>query len=125
MTLQEFVNLTNVNIDYKEFDAINVVYMNSDVDKYEFCKMWCKMNANRVKAAKASKKAEEEENENKWELANLYWTLHYDLRYEEKRDKMFEDVVSKASLNRVKKAGIETNDYAISVLYDMAQYLGI
>ena len=38
-----------------------MVYMHSDVDKDEFCKMWCKMNVNRVKNAKVEKMMKEKD----------------------------------------------------------------
>lgn len=56
MTQQEFQERTQVSVNTTEFDAINMVYMNADVDKDVFCKMWCKMNASRVKAAKEQEK---------------------------------------------------------------------
>lgn len=56
MTQQEFFNRTGVEVGNYEFEAITEVYMNSDLDKDEFCKMWCKMNASRVKRAKLEKK---------------------------------------------------------------------
>ena len=62
MTKLEFINRTLVEVSEKEFDAINEVYMNSELDKDEFCKMWMKMNKTRVKNAKANimlKKREE------------------------------------------------------------------
>ena len=53
MTRQEFETRTLVmNVSDYEFDAIHAVYMASDLDKDEFCKMWCKMNASRVARAK-------------------------------------------------------------------------
>ena len=52
MTIQEFQSRTQVRVNAAEFESINNVYMNADVDKDVFCKMWCKMNASRVKAAK-------------------------------------------------------------------------
>ena len=51
MTQQEFFNRTGVEVSNKEFEAINEVYMNSDLDKDEFCKMWVKMNKTRVQNA--------------------------------------------------------------------------
>lgn len=53
MTKQEFTQRVKVEVSDIEYNAIEMVYMHSDVDKDEFCKMWCKMNANRVKNAKA------------------------------------------------------------------------
>ena len=55
MTQQEFTQRVNVEISNKEFEAINEVYMNSDLDKDEFCKMWVKMNKTRVQNAKVER----------------------------------------------------------------------
>ena len=55
MTQQEFTQRVNVEVSNKEFEAINEVYMNSDLDKDEFCKMWVKMNKTRVQNAKVDR----------------------------------------------------------------------
>ena len=55
MTQQEFTQRVNVEVSNKEFEAINEVYMNSDLDKDEFCKMWVKMNKTRVQNAKVER----------------------------------------------------------------------
>ena len=55
MTQQEFTQRVNVEVSKKEFEAINEVYMNSDLDKDEFCKMWVKMNKTRVQNAKVER----------------------------------------------------------------------
>jgi hypothetical protein len=55
MTQQEFTERVNVEVSNKEFEAINEVYMNSDLDKDEFCKMWVKMNKTRVQNAKVER----------------------------------------------------------------------
>ena len=63
MTQREFTQRTMVEVSAEEFNAINIVYMNSDLDKDEFCKVWCKMNKTRVQAAKeAHKQANERYN---------------------------------------------------------------
>ena len=72
MTQQEFTQRTNVEVSYNEFNAIHEVYMNSDLDKDEFCKMWVKMNKTRVEKAKAEAKAQEEEMAKMDYLYNLY-----------------------------------------------------
>ena len=51
MTKQEFEERVEMSVSDNEFDAINIVYMSSDVDKDEFCRLWCKMNYRRVKEA--------------------------------------------------------------------------
>lgn len=55
MTQQEFTQRVNVEVSNKEFEAINGVYMNSDLGKDEFCKMWVKMNKTRVQNAKVER----------------------------------------------------------------------
>lgn len=55
MTQQEFTQRVNVEVSNKEFEAINEVYMNSDLNKDEFCKMWVKMNKTRVQNAKVER----------------------------------------------------------------------
>lgn len=55
MTQQEFTQRVNVEVSNKEFEAINEVYTNSDLDKDEFCKMWVKMNKTRVQNAKVER----------------------------------------------------------------------
>ena len=59
MTQQEFYQRTGVEVSNKEFLSIHEVYCYSDLDKDEFCKMWCKMNYSRViKANKDNKEAQ-------------------------------------------------------------------
>ena len=59
MTIQEFQSRTQVSVDVSEFESITTVYMQSDVDKDTFCKMWHKMNATRVMAAKGQAKKQQ------------------------------------------------------------------
>ena len=54
MLQSEFTERTKVQVSAEEFEAINEVYMNSDLNKDDFCAMWCKMNKSRVDAVKAA-----------------------------------------------------------------------
>lgn len=58
MNAREFFERTKVEVTTEEFEAIQKVYLNSDLDKDEFCAAWRKMNKSRV--AEAEKKAAEE-----------------------------------------------------------------
>jgi hypothetical protein len=55
MTKQEFETRTHVEVTMVEFENINEMYMASDVDKDEFCRLWSKMNHVRVARAKEAK----------------------------------------------------------------------
>lgn len=45
-----------MNVSAEEYSHIEAVYMSSDLDKDEFCKLWVKMNHKRVSDAKAEQK---------------------------------------------------------------------
>ena len=76
MTQQEFFERTKVEVSNDEFLAINEVYNYSDLDKDDFCKMWCKMNQTRVKVAKAEMKARQEERANTEVLRKWFDRYH-------------------------------------------------
>lgn len=126
MTQQEFTQRTQVEVTYKEYEAIETVYMNCDLDKDEFCKMWCKMNRSRVIAAKVKKAAQEREQEQKMRLADLYWTLFYDLKNDEKFTLMGDEVLSKADRRFVESMDFKTEGVlAGNMMYNIAVYLKI
>lgn len=74
MTKQEFEKRTGVEVSAYEFECINFVYMQADADcdKDVFCRMWKKMNANRVKLAKIKKEAEAKERAHRDVLFRFY-----------------------------------------------------
>ena len=50
-----------IKVSDEEFDSfINPMYMNSDVDKDEFCRLWCKMNFKRVERFKEEQRKNKE-----------------------------------------------------------------
>ena len=61
MTKQEFFERTGVEVSDNEFWALHETYCFSELDKDEFCKMWCKMNPRRVKNAKVERMIQQKE----------------------------------------------------------------
>lgn len=61
MLKSEFEERVKMQVNPEEWDAIQIVYNNAEVDKDEFCKMWAKMNLNRIKAAVEKSKKQQEE----------------------------------------------------------------
>lgn len=86
MTYTEFVKRTNVKVTGLEFEVINDFYMSCELDKDEFCKMWCKMNANRVARAKAEIKKAQEEAQRKDMAMDIYITLIYEKNQQKDAD---------------------------------------
>lgn len=67
MRQQEFEARVQMPVSAEEYSHIEQVYMMSDIDKDEFCKLWVKMNKTRVheaikKAAEQRKRCELREN---------------------------------------------------------------
>ena len=57
MLQHEFESRVGIEVSAKEYAAIEQVYMSSDVEKDEFCKLWAKMNCQRIARIKAERKA--------------------------------------------------------------------
>ena len=131
MTKQEFTNRTQVEVSDIEYNAIEMVYMHSDVDKDEFCKMWCKMNANRVKAAKVEKMLAAREEAYRDALHKFYHKFDgEDARYNLCTPICYVKI-STYEVQAMSHAGINLGDengrtkYLSDVRYEIGQYLGM
>ena len=129
MTQQEFFNRTKVEVSSKEYEAIEMVYMNSDLDKDAFCKMWVKMNQTRVEQAKKEelqRTAEETKRNYLYDFLNqnFDWT------------KLAAEYVSYDESKKFKEYGFDVEEYnpyigvnmfkSISTfVFEIKQYLGI
>lgn len=75
MTQQEFEARVKMSVSAEEFEAVNHVYMLSDLDKDNFCKMWVQMNKSRVEQAVKKAKADKEEADNKERALRIFGKL--------------------------------------------------
>lgn len=105
MTQQEFETRA-IPVSYKEFESINEVYMNSELDKDAFCNIWCKMNPRRVQAYKEAMKKQEEKDTLKWEVANI---ARREVTFDESCQIAF-NFFTPAEQEIIEKAGIEWLD---------------
>lgn len=53
MLLQEFIHLTGVNVTSLEYQAIETEYLNTDIDKFDFCAKWKANYNNKMKKERA------------------------------------------------------------------------
>lgn len=60
MLQHEFESRVKVQVSAQEYAAIEQVYMNSDLDKDQFCKMWVRINKTHIAQLKAAKAQAEE-----------------------------------------------------------------
>ena len=72
MTQREFETRVEVKVSSKEFENINEMYMNSDVDKDEFCTLWVKMNFRRVQQWKKANGEANKAREEKEKALDIY-----------------------------------------------------
>ncbi len=129
MTKQEFTQRVGMQISAEEYSAIEQVYMASDVDKGEFCRLWSKMNAERVKAAKEFARQQERERrqrEQLWEIVMKYGGMSY-----ETMQTVASELLTKQQTSLCEAVGIKMEsvcygqqDKSLStVLYEIKKYL--
>ena len=126
MTQQEFFNRTGVEVSNDEFWAINEMYNNCEVDKDEFCKLWCKMNPARVNNAKIERKWKEREESYKNVLQKWYekWNRNNQKFNEYYFTKMAYTKLSHNEVKAMSFAEINLDDFLSNVHYKVGHYLG-
>lgn len=124
MTQKEFFDRVEVEVSAKEFEAINEVYMNSDLDKDEFCRMWKKMNKTRVHAARCEVARLRELQT----LKEIAWTMYQRISgMENTHLRLAQATLCRQEKNFLYGIGVEVTDSMnlTTVWYKLAQYLGI
>lgn len=124
MTQIEFTQRVGIEVSAKEFEAINEVYMNSDLDKDAFCRIWVKMNKARVREARM-KAAELRE---KQTLKEMAWALYQRISgMENTHLAMAYTTLLPSQRNFLHGIGIEVNERTnlTNVWYNLGIYLGI
>ena len=110
MTKQEFENRVKVQVtDQEYYSVIEPMYMNSDVDKDEFCAMWRKMNHKRVKAYLADQLKRKQEQERKDRLFDLKWEI--ECLPAEKKHTFAVLYFTEKQMQDLKDVGIETDGW--------------
>ena len=128
MTKQEFTQRTKVEVSNNEFEMINEFYMNCECDKDEFCKMWCKMNPNRVKEAKVERmmKAKDEAYR---DALHKFYTKNNDVN--EFMTPICYVKISTYEVQAMSYAGIKVANedghakYLSNIRYEIGKYLGM
>lgn len=129
MTKQEFTQRVGMQVSAEEYSAIEQVYMASDVEKDEFCKLWVRMNAQRVKAAKELAKQQERErkqHEQLWQIVMKYGGMSF-----ETMQTVASELLAKRQTSLCEAVGIKMEseyygrqDKSLStVLYEIKKYL--
>lgn len=133
MTQKEFQDRVKMQVSAQEYAAIEVVYMNSDLEKDEFCKMWKKMNAKRISVYLKSEKEKQEKYEH---IAFLYSTMCMlrNLAYESGWDSSSEKLITNKVRKELEKANIDYMEYnyikmqndfkqVASLIYEIQEYI--
>lgn len=110
MLQSEFENIVKMTVSPAEFEAINTVYMNSDLNKWEFGALWIQMNKSRVAKAKEEAKAKEKLeklHEKLWNIIGKYgWK-----DYQWKERMLVYSVLTTREQNTVEEAGLNMKEY--------------
>lgn len=124
----EFEERVKVRVSPKEYEAIETVYLYSDLDKDEFCKMWVKMNKKRVQVAKEKARKVRQENADRERLWDIREKLNRDFA------KLASDVLGSRDREFLERKGFKFEESRYgqtwfktvsSVRYEIGCYLGI
>lgn len=134
MTHQEFTDRVKMRVSADEYAAIEVVYMNSDLEKDDFCKVWVRMNRNRI--AKYRKEERAKQARAKF-ISGLHSTMLM-FRYEADKANNWnasaERLITPKVLALFDKAGIEAFEFSHvdykthcktlgTLVYEMQEYI--
>ena len=122
MLQSEFEARVKMQVSCEEYQSINEVYNNSEVDKDEFCAIWVKMNRTRVKRAMEKRKKAEE----LMALKDKVWDIYMKVRALPciMDCRLAIDKLSARDIKTLSKAGYEVEKYNISTLrYKLYRYL--
>lgn len=128
MTKQEFFERTGVEVSDNEFWALHETYCFSELDKDEFCKIWCKMNSRRVKNAKVERMIQQREQS--YKNALMKWFDKYNgtqLFYDNYHTNIVYIKLSAYLVQAMSFAGISfaSSTTLSDVHFKVGQYLGI
>lgn len=124
----EFEERVKMHVSQKEYEAIETVYLYSDLDKDEFCKMWVKMNKSRVERAIEEEKKVLKENEDRERLWDIREKMNRDF------DKPAADVLGSRDKKFLEGKGFKFEEIRCcltmfktvsSLRYEISCYLGI
>lgn len=110
MTQQEFTDRTHVRIsDAGEWWAIHEWYCSTDLDKDEFCKMWCAINGDRVKQAKREERAKQRRERALAQVFSLLDKLHIAAQRGMVWRLRIDEIATKKQLGALQALGISTH----------------
>jgi hypothetical protein len=107
MRQREFEERVKMSVSVEEFNHINEVYMASDVDKDEFCRLWVKMNHTRVRIAKLEYKRQQEQ-EKRDGVLWFIWQKHINKSYQWKIETLCKTALKKREMKALEESGIDT-----------------
>lgn len=110
MTQQEFQDRVKMKVSAKEYAAIEVVYMNCDLEKDEFCKAWVKMNVKRIAAYRKAEKEKQDKYEHISLLASTRELLR-ELAYRKGWGASPKQVLTSKVVKALDKADIYITEY--------------
>lgn len=127
MTKEEFTDRALVEVSDREYASIEEVYMDSDMDKDEFCRMWRKMNASRVEAARRRKAEAEKEEVLRFTLAGMVVRAEACEAFESDAADFF----CRTELKALERAGVDVFRYRFlnvkkpvsTICYEIRQFL--
>ena len=119
----EFEARTGVSVSADEYAAIELVYMESDLNKDDFCRIWSKMNKTRISEYKKAQKERRKAEDLKWSIGEIC------LRFRGASSDIWESKMinhlNKKEITVIEAAGFDPREFVWSINYKLMKFAGI
>lgn len=119
----EFEARTGMPVSSEEYAAIELVYMESDLNKDDFCRIWSKMNKARISEYKKAQMEKRKIEDLKWSIGEI--CMRFRGASSDIWDSRMIDHLNKKEIAAVEAAGFDPRSFVWSIYYELMQFAGI
>ena len=123
MTQYEFESRVGISVSAQEYESIEVVYMASDLQKDDFCKLWVRRNRARIQKVKKEEEERQKQAADRWNVGEICWRLRGSLSAV--YDSPLSAHISKKEDRLLQSLGFDTARPVWAILYEMMTFAGI
>lgn len=123
MTQHEFETRAGINVSANEYESIEAVYMASDLCKDDFCRLWARMNRERIQKARQEEEERQKQAADRWNVGEICFRLRG--ASSAVYDSPLTDHISKKECRLLQSLGFDTARPVWAVLYKMMTFAGI
>lgn len=123
MTQHEFETRAGISVSAREYESIEAVYMASDLCKDDFCRLWARMNRERIQKARQEEEERQKHAADRWNVGEI--CVHLRGASSAVYDSPLSDHISKKEGRMLQALGFDSSLPVWAILYKMMTFAGI